>query len=123
MANAQEALKKLFALSGNSCEFAGCDEKIIDYEYNMVTGKICHIKSNKPNSPRFNKQLTVEEFNAFENLLVLCPKHHKIVNSNPGEFTIEYLQKIKREHESKAGAKETVEDWVIEKLIETNKLS
>jgi HNH endonuclease len=42
-----------------------------------VLAEICHIYGLKPDSPRYVPGMTVEEVNAYENLLLLCPTCHR----------------------------------------------
>lgn len=42
-----------------------------------------------------------EERRAAENLIVMCHRHHKIIDCNPNKYTTEFCRKIKREHEAK----------------------
>ena len=59
---------------------------------------ICHIEGYKPGSKRYNPNLGDNQKNALENLILLCPNHHKEVD-NSEEYTVEMLKNIKREHE------------------------
>lgn len=49
----QKAIKRLFALSGNCCSFPKCNISLVDEESEIVTGEICNIKGNKPDSHRY----------------------------------------------------------------------
>ena len=113
----REAIKKLFAFSKNVCAFPECNNTIVDYEYKTVIGEICHIKGRSPGSARYDPEQPDNERNAFENLILLCPKHHKIIDSNPEKFTVEVLQRMKEEHESMAGIKEIADTWVVDELV------
>lgn len=57
----REALKKLFALSGNKCAFPDCEEEIVDYSRGVVLGEVCHIKGRNPNAPRYDPEQTYKE--------------------------------------------------------------
>lgn len=94
-------LKKLFALTGNECAFPGCHLPIFDTEHKVLTGEVCHIKAKSPDGPRFDANQDDMERNAFDNLLVLCSSHHKIIDdeSTRDRFTVQLLTRIKADHE------------------------
>jgi hypothetical protein len=94
-------LKKLFALTGNKCAFPGCELPVFDTEHKVLTGEVCHIKAQSPDGPRYDANQTDAERNAFENLVVMCSIHHKIIDdkSTLDQFTVEALTKIKTNHE------------------------
>jgi len=96
-------LKKLFALSGNECAFPGCELPVIDSEYGVPTGQICHIKGKSPNGPRYDARQTEDERNAYENLLVMCGTHNKIVDDEAtrDQFPVALLAEFKADHESR----------------------
>lgn len=95
----ETTIKKLFALSGNKCAFTDCHRKIIE-ENGEVFGEICHIEAASPKGPRYNDQQTNEERNGFENLVLLCPNHHKDTDDLT-VFTVPRLKEMKKDHESK----------------------
>ena len=92
-------LKKLFALSGNCCAFPGCTEKMID-EAGAVIGQVCHIEAANEGGQRYNYKQNDEDRRSFENLLVMCNKHHKITD-NVQVYLVESLVKIKTDHENR----------------------
>jgi hypothetical protein len=95
-------LKKLFCLSGNMCAFPQCQATIVDSSTGVVVGEICHIKSKSPNGPRYDPNQTEEERNSYENLLLMCDPHNKIVDhrNTRENFPVEVLQKFKSQHEA-----------------------
>jgi hypothetical protein len=103
-------IKKLFAVSGNRCAFPGCDLRLVD-PGGAVLGEICHIKARSPEGPRYDPAQAEEERHAFENLLLLCPAHHKIVDDDPAKYTVEWLRETKARHEAQpAGGPELSDD-------------
>jgi len=66
-----------------------------------VLGKIAHINdfSPSPNSPRSDPSLTVQEANAYGNLILLCGEHHDEIDKQKNTFSKETLLGWKREHE------------------------
>ncbi len=91
--------KQLFALSRNRCAFPNCTNPLFDEGRNLV-GEICHIEGEKPDSKRYNRSQTAEERSAFENLIVLCRNHHKLIDSDELIYSVETLKKMKHNHEN-----------------------
>lgn len=114
----EKDLKALFAKSGNLCSFPGCNFEMVD-EDNYIMGEIAHIESYNKNGPRHNPRQTEEERNSYENLILLCPNHHKLIDKKFAEYSVEYLKKIKNEHEEKF--KNTIVQFDYEKIFKINK--
>lgn len=91
-------IKRLFALSGNRCAFPDCAAPLIE-ESETVTGEICHIRAANPKGPRFDKAQTDAERHAAANLLLLCPRHHKVIDSEPNKYPVSVLEAMKRSRE------------------------
>lgn len=89
--------KKLYAKSGNQCSFPGCTVLLYD---DANIGQICHINGLKPGSARHDPSLSRKELNSYENLILLCPTHHDMVDQDEKTYTIEYLKQMKTDHES-----------------------
>jgi hypothetical protein len=94
------AVKRLFAVSGNQCAFPKCTEPLVVGE--TVTGKICHIKGNKDGSARYDETQPDEERHGFENLILMCGKHHDVIDDDEEAYTIERLVRMKADHERSA---------------------
>jgi hypothetical protein len=93
-------VKRLFAVSHNRCAFPKCGNPIVDPESGKVTGRICHIKAQSSGGPRYDPSQTDDERHSFENLLLLCPIHHDVIDSDPTSYTVDRLRQIKAAHES-----------------------
>jgi hypothetical protein len=111
-------IKRLFAVSGNRCAFPGCQIPISDEENATIIGEICHIEADKPGGERYNPMQSDKERQAFENLILMCANHHKVIDSNPESYMIEGLKEIKTHHEERnAGGDEPSED-IVNKLLQ-----
>lgn len=99
----QTTIKRLFALSGNHCAFPGCSTHVVDFSTGSVIGEICHIKARNPGGVRFDPNQTDTERNAFGNLLLLCPNHHKEIDSSADCYTASMLYGMKETHEAAFG--------------------
>jgi hypothetical protein len=111
-----KTVKLLFARSGNICAFPGCKNPIVE-DSGTVTGQICHIIAKSSKGPRYNANLSEKEKNDYNNLILLCTRHHQIVDKNPSEYTSEVLIEIKKIHEEYNGRKEIQEDNVSAKIL------
>lgn len=113
---AEKTIRRLFALSGNRCAFPGCSLPLVE-SAGTVTGEICHIKAKGKGGPRYDGSQTDEERHAFENLILLCRRHHKVVDSAPDIYSAEALQEVKAIHESVAGRPEQAADGFFAKIL------
>lgn len=92
-------VKRLFARSGNRCAFPECDVPLVE-ESGTVTGEICHIRAASPGGPRYHEAQTDDARNAAANLILLCGRHHKLVDAEPNKFTVQTLSEFKSRRES-----------------------
>lgn len=113
------SIKRLYALSGNLCAFPGCPTPVIDPESGVVISQVCHIKAREEGGPRFDRTQTEDERNAFENLILLCNVHHKIIDTDIAAYPVERLQKMKAEHEAKYKHGAMPNDELARKLLLT----
>jgi len=66
----------------------------------VITGELCHIKAKRPNGPRYDAGQSEEERHGPGNLILLCSRHHKVVDSDPRTYTAVQLSALKREREA-----------------------
>ena len=93
-------VKKLFALSMNYCASPKCETGLICE--GSVVGEICHIKGKKKGSTRYDHSQTDKERDAFENLILMCSVHHKVIDDDPVSYSVERLEQLKQGHEAKS---------------------
>lgn len=93
-------LKKLFALSGNRCAFPKCTDTIVNGS--TLIGEICHIRAANPGGPRYDSEQSAEDRHGFQNLILLCRNHHKVIDDDIESYTVDRLQKMKSTHEDHA---------------------
>lgn len=95
--------KRLWGKAGNLCAICKnklfSDDIISDSEVNI--GEECHIISEQKNGPRHKSGL--ENYDEYNNLLLLCRNDHKIVDSLPEVWTEELLRYVKTNHELNIG--------------------
>lgn len=91
-------LRFLYGKSGNKCAFPDCCEPIFE-DVGTLTGECCHIEAFSRGGARYNPETTIEDKNTEGNLILLCSRHHKIIDSHPQEYTTARLKEIKQQHE------------------------
>ena len=112
----EQTIKRLFALSGNLCAFPGCSLTMIE-STGIVTGEICHIHARRSGGPRFDPDQTEDERQSFNNLILMCGPHHKIIDSQPDIYSAEVIKEMKAVHEGAAGRPESPTDGVFAKIL------
>lgn len=109
MEPSRSTIKRLFAVTRNRCAFPDCTVPIVA-ESGTVTGIVCHIRARSRGGPRFDAKQTDEQRHAFENLILMCAVHSKVIDSEPRRYTVALLQKLKSKHEQPAENELSVAD-------------
>jgi hypothetical protein len=65
----------------------------------VVVGEECHIISEKSDGPRY-RLLEDGQVDSYDNLILLCPSDHEIVDKQLNHYTEEKLRQTKVEHEA-----------------------
>ena len=92
--------QRLYAMSGNQCAFPDCSQTFFNVDDETNVSNICHIEAAEQGGQRYNSSSDDEYRRSFENLILLCPNHHKITD-NTVIYTVEALKEMKRQHEAK----------------------
>ena len=96
--------KILWGKSGNKCSFPDCKMDLVMDESETddpsVIGEEAHIVARKKNGPRGKSKLTEEQRDKYNNLILLCSVHHKLIDDQKNKYTIDILNQYKREHEN-----------------------
>ncbi len=103
--------KLLWGLAAARCAFPRCRQvlaaKKTDRDSAAVLGEIAHIVAHEDEGPRGDPSCPAARRDRYENLILLCPTHHTLVDKQPSTFTISDLRTWKRQHEV----------WVAERLL------
>ena len=99
----RDTYRALFAKSGNLCAFPDRNDEMVTIR-EVFVGKICHIEAAEPDGPRFNVDSDDEKGRSFENLMLMCYKHHRETD-DVEVYDEESLKKMKHEHEARPGQK------------------
>lgn len=109
MAISLKTTKILWGRSGNQCAICQTlliEEAIGDSDDDSVVGDMAHIIARKENFTRGDyDSLTEEERDHYTNLVLLCRKHHKIIDDQPNYYSVERLREIKQSHEERVRSK------------------
>jgi hypothetical protein len=97
----ETTVRRLFALSGNLCAFPDCSLRIVEPD-GTITGEICHIRAHR---------------DGFGNLVLLCRRHHKLVDAQPNVYSAESLLEIKALREREMGRPEQPADGFYAKIL------
>ena len=97
----------LWARSGEVCAFPPCDEPlIVDDQGSWVTvAETAHIHAHSPGGARYLPELPPERRESYENTMLMCRKHHRLVDNKKNEhiYTADLLRQWKADHESQVG--------------------
>jgi hypothetical protein len=95
--------KILWSKAGNRCSYhykgVTCDEELVILEggKQILVGEECHIVSRKAGKARYI--VDFPNIDSYENRILMCRKHHKIIDDNQEIYTIDVLRNMKSEHE------------------------
>lgn len=95
-------MKALVAVCGNRCAMHDVEPPCTGFSLvqgGRFLGEIAHIAAAEEGGKRWVAEMSDDERNANENLMILCPNHHTLIDSDEDTYTIEYLKEKKRVHE------------------------
>lgn len=97
---------ELWVRAGGRCEFHGCNTDLLMDELTTNEAKIAHIAhivARTLSGPRGGDPLPIEKRNEIDNLMLICPKCHVIIDNKKlvKQYPKELLKRYKKEHESR----------------------
>lgn len=93
----------LFVRAGGRCEFDGCNEFLLEHHVTLTEGnfaQFAHIVAFSEAGPR-GRDNRPSNINSITNLMLLCPKCHKLIDDNPTRFSRATLEGYKTAHEKR----------------------
>ncbi|AXB80434.1 HNH endonuclease [Novosphingobium sp. P6W] len=105
MAITQKSIKLLWANAAGLCAFSDCRERLALKEAgefaSHTIGEMAHICGDKVGSNRHDPHHSAEERDGYENLILLCPTHHRMIDRRENErrFQVGMLHGLKLRHE------------------------
>lgn len=113
MAISEKTRKVLWGRSGNRCVI--CKRELVlsatPSDDESVVGDECHIISSQTNGPRYDSTFQKDQIDSYNNLILLCRVHHKMVDDQHETYTADVLRQMKVNREK----------WVSEKLSDVTK--
>jgi hypothetical protein len=107
--------KILWTKAGNRCSI--CVQTLTlntESGKNLVLGEEAHIISRQVNGPRYQ---ILEEYDSYDNLILLCPNHHATVDKDEKAYSVEKLKDFKKKHEERietsTNPKEEHSKWTV----------
>jgi len=108
-----KTLRFLYAKSGNRCAFPGCNAPIFE-DNGLLTGECCHIEAVSKGGARYNDATTEDEKNSESNLILMCSRHHTIIDSDCSTYTTDVLKQMKADHEQQfSGTKRELDEKML----------
>ncbi|SNY25412.1 HNH endonuclease [Paractinoplanes atraurantiacus] len=99
--------KHLWGRAHNRCAFPQCRQELTTdltdpstgKTFPTVVGEEAHIRSSRPDGPRHDPDYA-DDVNGYENLILLCPLHHTMIDAENGRgYDVETLVKMRSTHE------------------------
>ena len=100
MAISTTTLKQLWAKSYNRCAICGQQLVHNSGDSQHTIGQVCHIVAKENRGPRANPSMSDEEKDSYDNLIILCPNHHALIDKDTTTYTVDKLKNIKFNHEN-----------------------
>ena len=92
----------LWGRSGNRCAMPDCRRLLVEDESETddasIVGDEAHIVAREVDGPRGVSALNSEARDKYDNLLLMCKIHHKLIDDQPNKYSVEYLHKLKFKH-------------------------
>jgi len=99
----EKVVNLLWARSAGRCQYEGCNEILsrdILTKRNYNAAYIAHIIAAEPDGPRGDIILSPKHCQDFENLMLMCDKHHRLIDRiDVYGHSVDRLVAMKRRHE------------------------
>ena len=106
MAISEKSIKLLWSNAAGRCSFTDCNVRLTVEQAARsaphTLGEMAHIKGKNMGSNRYDDAQTYKQRDSYENLILLCPNHHTLIDKTENEetFSVDVLLKMKSEHET-----------------------
>lgn len=113
--------KVLWTRARNICAYPGCRQELTIDGADATTGaqlvtvvaQEAHIRSARPKGPRYDPAYPKRALDTYDNLVLLCPTHHTMIDANNGAgYTVETLIKMRTDHERQQMRRERIDNAV-----------
>ena len=96
--------RNLWGIAAGRCEFEGCNKFLGNHQITKSEGNFgekAHIEAVSKGGARYKALMSGAELNSADNLMLLCPECHKLIDENAELYPVSILQKMKRKHEQR----------------------
>lgn len=136
--------KKLWGLARNQCAFPPCSARLLEpladaangegtddvhdaSRETVVIGEEAHIRSGQEGGPRYDSSYDPKLIDTYENLILLCPTHHTLIDKDNGRgFSVGDLVKMRRGHEQASAREDRLQRayaaYLADQWIQDNKV-
>lgn len=83
--------------SGSKCSLASCKRELAISD-NAFIGEVAFIESFSEHGARYNPATPMEALLSQDNLILLCPTCHHLVDKQPDIYTADWLKEAKQKH-------------------------
>lgn len=99
----QKTIKLLFGKSAARCAHPECKKYCIypgeGEEDDTIVGEVGHIHAINKGGSRYDGDMSEKELNHYDNLILLCRNHHRLVDDQESEYPPDLLREWKEDHE------------------------
>ena len=92
----------LWGRAGNRCAMPDCRIELVmnvsETDDESLIGEECHIIARSPEGPRGNSSFPRERIDKYDNLVLMCSIHHKLIDDQPSTYPAKKLREIKSNH-------------------------
>ena len=102
MSISSKVQRKLWAASGGFCGNPACHKELFLFSESgkvLNIEEMAHIVGQKEEGPRGDDEMPLSERDEFDNIILLCPACHSMIDKNPDLYPKELVRLWKRNHE------------------------
>jgi NB-ARC domain len=102
--------KMLWGRAASRCAFPDCRRELVmnrsEQNDESLIGEECHVVAREAKGARGKSAISLKVRDAYDNLILLCNIHHKLIDDQPDTYPVSRLKQMKADHEK----------WVFESL-------
>lgn len=112
--------RMLWGVSAGICEFNGCTNKL--YSHHVTKEKVnlsekAHIYAFSAGGKRASLLRFSPKINDIDNLMLVCERCHKLIDSEDTDYSAEQLLEMKKEHEQRIASVATIKPDLQSEII------
>jgi len=105
MAIADKDIKLLWGRAAGRCSAPECKlylTPLLEKSGTVILGEMAHLIGRKPGAPRSDSAVGADD--TYDNLILLCPNHHTMVDKAAADYPVDRLHKWKADWEAQVSA-------------------